>query len=103
MRIEQPFCCAVGRALVFACGRFLPAGCSDYTPVLLDEDGAVRDDSATKKEFARRLDFGPWLLAWDRYALGTWDGLHCVSIIVIALVDRSSSFGSNELQRRNEA
>ena len=75
MRIEQPFCLCGWARLGFACGRFLPAGCSDYTPVLLDEDGAVRDDSATKKEFARRLDFGPWLLAWDRYALGTWDGL----------------------------
>ena len=56
------------------CVRFLPSECAEHCPVLLDEDGAVREN-ASKKDMSRRVDFGAWLLAWDRYALGApFDG-----------------------------
>ena len=55
--------------LIFGAGcRFLPSACADLTPVLLGGDGAVRD-AANEKDLARSLDFGPWILARDRYAL----------------------------------
>ena len=50
--------------------RFVPSLCPEHCPVLLDEDGRVREN-AWKKDATKRLDFGAWLLAWDRYALGT--------------------------------
>ena len=43
--------------------------CPEHCPVLLDEEGRVRDGTK-KKDLSRRLDFPSWLLAWDRYALG---------------------------------
>lgn len=49
--------------------RFLPSTCPEQCPVLLDEDGAIRE-GGFKKDLSRRLDFSVWLLAWDRYAIG---------------------------------
>ena len=37
---------------------------------MLDEKGCVRE-GGVKKEAAKRLDFSVWMLAWDRYAVGT--------------------------------
>lgn len=59
------------RPFVFAeMRKFLPLCCAENMPVLLDEDGAVRTPSSGK-DAHRRLDFASWLLAWDRYAIGS--------------------------------
>ena len=52
--------------------RFLPSTCPEQCPVLLDEDGTIRE-GGFKKDLSRRLDFSMWLLAWDRYAIGVQD------------------------------
>ena len=49
--------------------RFLPTDSFEFCPVLLNEEGVVRE-SAGKKDTSRMLDFSSWLLAWDRYAIG---------------------------------
>ena len=48
--------------------RFLPSSCPEHCAVVLDEDGAIRDNGS-KREVARRLDLSAWLLAWDGYAM----------------------------------
>ena len=48
-------------------GRFLPVACTEFCPVLLDDDGCVRE-GGTKKD-NRKLDFSMWQLAFDRLAL----------------------------------
>ncbi len=58
--------CVVLRVHQIRC-RFLPAVCPEYCPVLLDEDGAVRETGAKKD--TRRLEFSSWQLAWERYSL----------------------------------
>ena len=47
--------------------RFLPVACTEFCPVLLDDDGCVRE-SGWKKD-NRKLDFSMWQLAFDRLAL----------------------------------
>jgi hypothetical protein len=70
---------------------------------MLDEDGAVRE-SDNKKEFARRLDFGPWLLAWDRYALGAFvSRAHVGDAYNVAMLASRSGVGPDVLQVSNEA
>ena len=60
------------RPFVFAeLRKFLPVSCPDNAPVLLDEDGAVRTESNLGSKEPRRLEFALWLLAWDRYAIGS--------------------------------
>ena len=70
------------RALLLDC-RYLPPGASEYIPIWLDEDGAqmnaapkntrrraiLRSHGFRQRVYRVRLDFGRWLLAWDRYAL----------------------------------
>ena len=47
--------------------EFLPAACAEYQAVWMNEQGEELKPETTKK--GRHLDFGWWLLAWDRYAL----------------------------------
>ena len=48
--------------------RFLPSTFPEHCPVLLDEDGRIRENGGRKD--MRRLELSAWLLAWDRYAIG---------------------------------
>ena len=60
------------RPFVFAeLRKFLPVTCQECVSVQLDEDGAVKTESNPWSKEPRRLDFALWLLAWDRYAIGS--------------------------------
>ncbi len=37
----------------------------------------MREAAGPKKDLSRRPDFSAWLLAWDRYAIGTTCHYHC--------------------------
>ena len=58
----------------------------------MDEDGAVREN-VNKKDVSQQVDFGAWLLAWDRYAMGARDelkGAFCVRMHVSCQLLRCS-------------
>lgn len=76
-------------------GRFLPSTCPEHWPVLLDQDGAVRETGVKKDQ--RRLEFSAWLLAWDRYALGVLQH-GCDICCVVAAYARAGAAILNQLQ-----
>ena len=47
--------------------EFLPSACADFQAVWMNEQGEELKSEAGRR--GRHLDFGWWLLAWDRYAL----------------------------------
>lgn len=58
----KPFVCADLR-------KFLPKYCPEFTPVVLDDNGAV-DHSATSRGPAKRvLEYSTWQMSWDTHAL----------------------------------
>lgn len=83
--------CGIGYAVVCA-DRFLPTDCFEFCPVLLNEEGVVRE-GAGKKDTSRMLDFSSWLLAWDRYAIGVplqfGGGVPCVHASCVCQAQRS--------------
>ncbi len=84
-----------------ACVRFLPTGCPEHCPVLLDEDGKVRENPV-KKDMTRRLDFSAWLLSWDPYAIGAI-ALYAVERVCSVLCASLCNTWPNDLQVSNEA
>ena len=85
--------------------KFLPLSCPENILVLLDEDGAVRTP-APGKEANRRLDFASWLLAWDRYAIGSSRfvcDMFYTSVCVLVVHCRCGVRSPVELSCSNEA